>query len=74
MLFHVDEANEKIVAGWVLPDNPSSVPGVRILMPGSAPIELEANVLRTDLRDKGQHETGMAGFRIDDGVLPNLAE
>jgi hypothetical protein len=72
MLFHIDEANETVVAGWVLPDNPSSIPIIQILAPGSEPFEFEANVLRTDLRDKGLHETGMAGFRVDARVFPNF--
>jgi hypothetical protein len=72
MLFHIDETNETVVAGWVLPDNPSSIPIIQILAPGSEPFELEANVLRTDLRDKGLHETGMAGFRVDARVFPNF--
>src|SRR5262245_60044177 len=73
MLFHVDEANETVISGWVLPDNPSSIPVIRVFVPGSASIAIKANVLRTDLRDKGLHETGMAGFCIDDRAVPNLS-
>jgi hypothetical protein len=73
MLFHFDLYDGRLI-GWVLPDNPSAMPRIKISGPGASFIELEANSLRTDLRDSGYHETGMAGFVIDDKVFPYLSE
>jgi hypothetical protein len=74
MLFHMELTNEGAINGWVLPNNPSAMPRIKIFRPDSAPIELEANILRTDLRDRGLHETGMAGFHIDEKLYPDLTQ
>jgi len=69
MLFHM-EPHDGTLVGWVLPDNPAAMPRVKIFGPDGLLVELEANALRTDLRDRGMHETGMAGFVIDSKILP----
>src|SRR5579872_4344919 len=74
MLFHIEEDEKKNVTGWVLPDNPSSIPRVKILHPDREPVELEANVCRTDLQDRSLHESGMAGFFIDEKIYPELSK
>jgi hypothetical protein len=60
--------------GWVLPDNPSSIPRIVIGRPGLDSMEYEANTIRSDLRDRGLHETGMVGFVINDKTLPDLSK
>src|SRR5262245_7140315 len=74
MLFHLELTKEGAIDGWVLPNNPSALPRIIIFNRDDSPIELEANILRTDLRDKGLHETGMAGFFIDEKLYPGLTE
>lgn len=73
MLFHM-ELQDNALIGWVLPDNPSAIPRIKIFGRTGFLTELEANSLRTDLRDRNLHETGMAGFVIDSKSLPNLAQ
>ncbi|HWL03703.1 MAG TPA: hypothetical protein VNQ99_02050 [Xanthobacteraceae bacterium] len=71
MLFHMEVVPGPAIQGWVLPNNPSGVPRVTIAH-GDKLIEFEANILRTDLRDRGMHDTGMAGFHITEEVIPDL--
>jgi hypothetical protein len=73
MLFHMQDApaGDSIV-GWVLPDNPSALPKIKIYGPDGFIAELEANVHQVNMRDRGQHDTGLVGFRINEKNLPEL--
>lgn len=73
MQFHIDQDNGATIAGWLVPDNPALTPTIVINVPGHDERKLQANVLRTDLKDLGLHATGMAGFLIDESILPGLA-
>lgn len=73
MQFHIDQDAGATIAGWLVPDNPALIPEIVISAPGHDERKIEANVLRTDLKDLGLHATGLAGFLIDDSVLPGLA-
>ena len=66
MQFHIDQDTGTAIAGWLVPDNPAFTPEIVISVPGQDERKLEANVLRTDLKDIGLHATGMAGFLVDD--------
>lgn len=72
MLFHMEEDGHGRLSGWVLPDNPSAIPVVRISLPDGRSIEIEANTMRTDLQDRSLHETGLAGFEINHATRPDL--
>jgi hypothetical protein len=72
MLFHMQEDPAGEIVGWVLPDNPSALPKITIYGPDGFVAELEANVHRVDLRDRGQHDTGLVGFRINEKILPEF--
>lgn len=74
MQFHIDIDTDALIAGWVLPDNPSTVPTLIISPSGRPEIAVSANVPRPDIRDLGHHNTGMVGFSIDDTVVPDLAQ
>jgi hypothetical protein len=74
MQFHIDSDAGTSISGWLLPDNPIAVPKLVAASPEHRrEVELEANVLRTDLKDLGLHATGMAGFLIDQQLVPELA-
>lgn len=73
MLFHFEFIDDRL-NGWVLPDNPSALPRIKICGPGEKVVEFEANTLRPDLSDRGLHDTGMAGFILDDKLYPNLSK
>lgn len=72
MLFHMERYG-KTIEGWLSPDNPGAVPRVRILRPDATVAELETNVFRPDVRDRGLHPTGHNGFSINETVFPDLA-
>lgn len=74
MLFHIEVNEQGTIFGWVLPNNPSAMPRISIRRPDDTSFEFSANWLRTDLRDQGLHDTGMAGFLIDEKVIPDISE
>jgi hypothetical protein len=73
MQFHIDQDIGTAIAGWCLPDNPSVVPRLSISIPGKQKIEITANVYRADIKDLGQHSTGMVGFVVDETIVPELS-
>ena len=73
MQFHIDHDEGTTIAGWLVPDNPSVAPAVVITVPGQDARRVDANVLRTDLKDLGLHGTGMAGFLLNETTVPGLA-
>jgi hypothetical protein len=72
MQFHIDSDIGTAIAGWCLPDNPSTVPRISISVPGRQKIEMTANVFRSDIKNLGQHSTGMVGFVVDETIVPEL--
>lgn len=72
MLFHMEEDEKGVLIGWVLPDNPSAIPIIKISTPDGNIVEVEANAMRTDLRDRGLHETGMVGFFLNESTRPDI--
>jgi hypothetical protein len=72
MLFHMQKLGDRI-EGWVSPDNPSTMPRIRIFRPDGTVAELDSNVYRPDVRDAGLHPTGKNGFDINSTVFPDLA-
>jgi len=72
MLFHMEKYGQGI-EGWLSPDNPGSVPRIRIFRPDGTVAELETNVFRPDVRDQGLHPTGHNGFSINNAVFPDLS-
>ncbi len=71
MLFHFERVG-KSLSGWVVPDNPATVPRVQIIRPDGSISELETNTPRPDVRDRGFHRTGDVGFTIHEGHFPDL--
>lgn len=74
MLFNLDADTGDAIAGWLVLDNPSEIPQYRFTVPGRADQIFEANVFRQDLFDLGMHSTGMAGFAIDEHMVPGLRD
>ena len=64
MIFYVEEHVDEIV-GWILPDNPASIPSVVVIMDhGRRTVRLESNMERPDLKNSGFHNTGQCGFVV----------
>ena len=75
MQFHIDTDQGTSVSGWVVLENPATIPKISVSSPNHrCEVEIEANVLREDLKDLGLHSTGMAGFVLDETSLPGIDE
>jgi hypothetical protein len=74
MQFHIERDAGQLIVGWVVLDNPATIPRIVISSPGERDVEMQANVLRTDLKNLGLHSTGMAGFLIDEQAFPRLGK
>lgn len=73
MLFNVDVDSGAAVSGWLVLDNPGEVPEFKVIVPDAQEVNFRANVFRRDLYDLGLHATGMAGFQLDESLIPDLA-
>jgi hypothetical protein len=72
MLFSVDEDAGKRLEGWVMPDNPATIPRVVVRLNATHHVVIEAFVFRPLLKEYGLHNTGMCGFVLDDDNCPGL--
>ncbi len=55
-------------------DNPAEVPEFTVDIPERKQVSFKANVLRHDLLSLGVHATGLAGFSLDEQLVPDLFE
>jgi hypothetical protein len=75
MQFHIDADHGASVTGWVVLENPAAIPKISVSSPNHRrESEIEANVLREDLKELGLHATGMAGFVLDEASVPGIRE
>jgi len=74
MLFNVDMDSGGVISGWVAPDNPNATTHVSIIIPGRDEIDVEARIMRDDVRDATFHNTGHTGFFIDASVVPDIED
>lgn len=65
MHFHF-QLLESQIFGWLVPDNPGTVPVIEIVAPDGAVTRMRTNQVRLDVRDGGFHHTGEVGFLIND--------
>lgn len=74
MLFNVEaDYGEKIV-GYLVPDDFSITPSVRVESKGEVLAIIPCNEDRPALVSAGRHATGRCGFRLDHHLIGNLAE
>ena len=73
MRFYVDQDIGTSISLWVVPDNPSIIPTIEIILPERPPIPFPANAFRPDIRQLGLHNTGQVGFQVTSFYLPDLA-
>lgn len=74
MYFHIDSDSGKRIEGWILPDNPSHVPSIVVMIDGEHRFTVQAKVLRPPFLEQGLHRTGVCGFVIDQSIVPSLAK
>ncbi|BCW90493.1 hypothetical protein sos41_36630 [Alphaproteobacteria bacterium SO-S41] len=73
MQFNIDQDRGDLIAGWVLPDNPSLEPRI-IARAGGREAIVPPSVMLSNLVDEGLHDTGRCGFEVSAAALPGLAE
>jgi hypothetical protein len=74
MFFHIDADEGHTIKGWLAPDNPSQIPKILVRIQDQEEFELEADVMRPDVRELGVHATGMVGFQVTNLIVPNLEQ
>lgn len=74
MYFNTTADTGHQVSGYYVPDSFSGASVIRIVHGRGEPILFEANEVIPSLVTAGRHETGRCGFRIDETVVPGLAE
>lgn len=74
MFFNIDADTGGAITGWLIMDNPAAVPEFILDVPDRKQLNFKANVLRHDLLSLGVHATGLAGFSIDEQMIPDLGE
>jgi hypothetical protein len=73
MLFSLQEDNGSAISVYVVPDSGGTVPSIRVRSRGVELLSLSANVTIPALVAAGRHATGLCGFAIDEGLIPDLA-
>lgn len=74
MLFNIEADSGVSIEGYLVPDNFSGVPTLRVRAHGEERCQFTANEKREALVSAGRHETGQCGFRLDIHLIPELAE
>jgi len=73
MLFNIEADRGDQIVGYVVPDDYSASPTLRITESGIQIAELPCREARPSLVAAGRHATGLCGFTVDDSIVPGLA-
>jgi hypothetical protein len=74
MLFNIEADRGNRIVGYVVPDEFTKSPTLRITSDGAPVAELLCKDERPALVAAGRHATGCCGFTIDSSIVPNLAQ
>ena len=73
MLFSIDQDSGNRIIGWLMPNNPSVVPRIRVVAGGEVKGVFKATQYRPLLKEQGLHDTGVCGFALDEKLFKGLA-
>jgi hypothetical protein len=73
MRFHIDSDSGSRIVGWVLPDNPTATPRVRVFLGDEEHTTIEAKHPRPRIKESGLHGTGVCGFVLDEKNCKGIA-
>jgi hypothetical protein len=73
MKFNIDLVEPDRIAGWILPDNPSAIPRVNVVVGDELVATIQASVVRQQIKSQGLHATGLCGFVVDRVQVPDIA-
>jgi hypothetical protein len=74
MLFNIDQDGGSQIVGWVMPNNPSFTPRIRVLSGDETKGIFDATQYRPLLKEQGLHDTGICGFVLDETIVPGLVD
>lgn len=74
MLFSLEIDTGEVVMGYVVPDNYSGVPTIRVCSGGVDILVCSTNEVRESLVVANRHSSGQCGFTLTTNDIPNLAE
>jgi hypothetical protein len=74
MYFHIDTDERHRIVGWLAPDDPSRPARIIVKVQDQEEFELEADIMRPEIRDLGIHATGIVGFEITSLIVPDLEQ
>ena len=72
MYFNIDADTGATITGWLVMENVTVSPEFSVTFPDREPVLFKANVFRSDLVHHGIHATGMAGFQLDNHLIPGI--
>lgn len=72
MLFNIDQDSGNRISGWVMPNNPSAVPRIRLVIDDEVKGVFPATQYRPLLKEQGLHDTGVCGFVVDETVHKDI--
>ncbi|PWB93974.1 hypothetical protein [Methylosinus sporium] len=72
MLFNIEADRGDQIVGYVVPDDYSISPTLRIIQGGAEIAELLCREARPSLVAAGRHATGLCGFTVDSSIVPDL--
>lgn len=73
MLFNIETDGGDRIVGYVVPDNFTASPRLRVMEAGVALAMIDCHEPRAALVAAGRHATGLCGFTLDSRTIPNLA-
>lgn len=72
MHFNIEYDHGKILEGYLIPDDFSENPVVRITLDDGSVLERPCDQMRKHVQDAGRHGTGWVGFKLDKQIIPDL--
>ena len=74
MLFNIEADRGNQIVGYLVPDDFTKSPTLRIRDSGAVLMDLPCHEERLSLVAAGRHGTGRCGFTIDESIVPNLVQ
>lgn len=73
MHFNIEKDIGSCIQLWLVPDNPSTRPRIRVSAGMKLQTVVEARELKEGLKSSGVHETGVCGFNLTEANVPGLS-
>lgn len=74
MLFNLEYDHQTVLEGYIIPDGFSDTPSIKVSDASGLIAILPCDQLKQAVVDSGRHESGLVGFRLDESLIPQLAQ